>query len=154
MGDDDKRAAPGGRLLVRSKAYCDAWRKYGDVVTAFTGWHIHSFGKEIKFVSPDLTATQTMGIPFIEALVAAIKKAERQCQRKPRSSAPSSSAESPTPQSSPASQPRSFGRNTMIFDSKAASSAPENSECPSPTSSSSSFLPNPLNLPSKPPSRK
>lgn len=128
---------------MQTRAYCEAWRKYGDVVTAFTGWHIHSFGREIKFVSQDFTHTQTMGIPFIEALVAAIRKAEK-CQTKPRSTAPSSSVEYPTPPKSPVSPRRSFVRSMQTCDLKETSSALENSECLSPTSSNSESSKPPL----------
>lgn len=142
MSNEIKKPVPGGRSVVRARAYCDAWRKYGDVVTEFTGWHIHSFGREIKFVSQDFAHTQTMGIPFIEALVAAIKKAEK-CQTKPRSSAPSSSVESPTPLKPPVLRRRSFVRSMETCDLKEPSSVLENSECPSPTSSSSESSPSP-----------
>jgi hypothetical protein len=39
MSDSNKKPVPGGRSVVQTRAYCEAWRKYGDVVTAFTGWH-------------------------------------------------------------------------------------------------------------------
>ena len=135
-----KQPVPGGRVVVGAKAYCDAWRRYAEPIAAFTGWHIHSFGKEIKFVSPDYKHTQTMSIAFVEALFEAIKK-EYQCQNKPiprpvySSNAPSSSGGSPILPRFLVSRPSSSGPATWTFDTKEDSSEPATSSSRSRTSS-------------------
>ena len=73
MTDSIKRRIPGGKFTSTAKAYCDGWRRYAEPVAAMTGWAIHSFGKDIKFVSPDYQHTQSMSIEFIEALFPVIR---------------------------------------------------------------------------------
>jgi len=121
-----ERAMPGGRTSAKAKVYCDGWRKYAEPVAEFMDWHIHSFGKEIKFVSKDYKHVQSMGIPFIEALYEAIQRTKKcQTPRPPKvssSSAPSSSAGSPTPSRTPASPRSSTAQSTWTFDTETDSS--------------------------------
>jgi hypothetical protein len=128
VSDNPKKPVPGGRSVVGAKPYCDAWRKYAEPVAEFMGWHIHSFGKDIKFVSPDYKHTQVMGIPFIEDLYKAIQKANKYKTRPApvsSSSAPSSSAAYPTPPRSRVSPRSSTAPSTWTFDTKTDSSKPD-----------------------------
>ena len=127
MSDNPKKPVPGGREVVGAKPYCDAWRKYAEPIASFTGWHIHSFGKEIKFVSPDFKHTQTMSIPFIEDLFAALKKVYK-CPPKPPASnfnEQSFSGASRILRRPHASRPSSTGPSTWTFDTKKDSSGPD-----------------------------
>lgn len=128
MTDPIKRPVPGGKTAVGAKAYCNAWRKYAEPVAEFLGWHIHSFGKEIKFVSPDYKHVQSMDIRFIEDLYAAIQRTK--CRTTPprrasSSSAPYSSAASQTHQTKPGSPRSSTAPSTWTFDIETDSSKPD-----------------------------
>jgi hypothetical protein len=79
MSDSIKRRIPGGNFVTTAKAYCDGWRRYAEPVAAMTGWSIHSFAKDIKFVSPDYKHTQSMSIEFIEALFPVIRPKAHKC---------------------------------------------------------------------------
>jgi hypothetical protein len=139
--EDMRRPVPGNRSVCTTKAYCSAWRLYAEPLAELTGWPIHSFNKDIKFVSPDYQFTQAMGIPFIEALVKAIRKRDQAWNRKlqralaSNSNAPSSSAAYRIPLKPLGSQPSSTDPSTKTSDTKAGSSAPASSPFRSRTSS-------------------
>ena len=127
MTDSIKRRIPGGKFTSTAKAYCDGWRRYAEPVAAMTGWAIHSFGKDIKFVSPDYQHTQSMSIEFIEALFPVIRPKAHKCSN---CNAPCSFVVSPTHPKKAESQPPSTDQSTETSTTRTGSFGPGTSSSP------------------------